>query len=278
MCAVISGILTVRFESVFPHDLQTEVIAHRGGGTLGAENTVDGLLKAAELGVWGSEIDIQRTADGHYVVNHDSTFKRVTGDTRRAQDMTMNEIRRLRVRDTADPAGQPVATLEEMLDASRGRVMLFVELKGATADHRMADDAAKMIMDRGMTQQAVLISMKYELVDYIETHYPEIQTGYLTFASYGKTAQLSCDYLGLEEESATPAQIRRAHRNGKKILVWTVNDEASQRRFLLSGADAVITDRIAQAQETAAQIESRPEAVLIAETLYHWIFDHILSV
>ena len=277
-CAVISGILTVRFDSVFPHDLQTAVIAHRGGGTLGAENTVDGLLKAAELGVWGSEIDIQRTADGHYVVNHDSTFKRTAGDTRRAQDMTLEEIRQLRVRDAADPAGQPVATLEEMLDAARGRVILFVELKGATADHRMADDAVRMIKEADMTQQTVLISMKYELVEYVESHYPEIQTGYLTFASYGKTAQLSCDYLGLEEESATPAQIRRAHRNGKKILVWTVNDETSQRQFLLSGADAVITDRVAQAQETAAAIESRPETVMIAETLYHWISDHILSL
>ena len=71
----------------------------------------------------------------------------------------------------------------------------------------------------------VLISLKYELIDYIETNYPDMQTGFLTFASFGNTAALNCDYIGLEEESATTDAINAIHKEGKKVLVWTANEE-----------------------------------------------------
>lgn len=241
------------FDKFFPVDTDVRIIAHRGGGNEGNENTLSGLDAAWALGAYGSEIDIQRTKDGYYVVNHDGDFKRVAGDSRKPEEMTLREVKMLSV------GGEPVPTYTEMLLASKGRLVLFTELKGATADKRMAEDAVEIVKRYEMEDEVVLISLKYDIIDYIETNYPEIQTGFLTFASFGDTAGLNCDYIGLEEESATSDTIDAIHKEGKKALVWTANEAGSQKHFLCSDIDGIITDNVKQAVELTAQLEQRSD-------------------
>ncbi|MBE6027965.1 MAG: hypothetical protein E7227_05060 [Clostridiales bacterium] len=242
-----------QFDQFFPLETNVRIIAHRAGGNEGRENTLSGLETAWNAGAYGSEIDIQRTKDGYYVLNHDGTFKRVAGDNRRPEEMTLREVKRLSV------DGEPVPTFEEMLISSRGRMVLFTELKGNTADKQMADDAVKLIKQYRMEDECVLISLKYDVIDYIETAYPEIQTGFLTFASFGKTAELNCDYIGLEEESATSDAIKAIHDEGKKVLVWTANEAGSQKHFLCTEADGIITDNVSQAVRLATELEQRSD-------------------
>lgn len=245
--------LNRNFDDVFPKNTDVKIIAHRGGGKEGAENTVAGLLKAWEKGAYGSEIDIQRTKDGHYIINHDGDFARVAGDDRSPEEMTLEEVRQLSV------DGEQIPTLEEMLDAGKGKLIVFVELKGATADRQMADDAVRIIKEKHMEKQTVLISLQYGLIDYIETKYPEMETGLLSFVSFGDTALLNCDYLALEEESASSALIDSIHDQGKKVLIWTVNEKGSQKHFLCSKTDALITDNVSQAMDMIEEINNRSD-------------------
>ena len=246
-------VMYINFDRFFPLDTDVKVIAHRAGGNEGRENTLSGLEAAWAAGAYGSEIDIQRTKDGFYVLNHDGTFKRVAGDSRKPEEMTLREVKKLSV------DGEPVPTFEEMLISSRGRMVLFTELKGNTADRKMADDAVKLVKQYQMEDEAVLISLKYDLIDYIETNYPEMQTGFLTFASFGETAALNCDYIGLEEESATTDAINAIHKEGKKALVWTANEAGSQKHFLCSEVDGLITDNVSQAIGLATELEQRSD-------------------
>ncbi|HCI73590.1 MAG TPA: hypothetical protein DHV42_03510, partial [Lachnospiraceae bacterium] len=229
------------FDTLFPAEKDTKIIAHRGGGNEAAENTVAGLNAAYNAGAYGSEIDIQRTKDGAYVILHDGNFERVAGDSRKPEEMTLKQIRKL------SAFGEPIPTFEEALSSCKGRLVLFTELKGKTADKKMADDAVRIIKENNMEAECVLISLDYELIDYIETKYPEMQTGFLLFASFGATDRLHCDYLGLEEESVTENAISAAHDQGKKMLVWTPNEKSTQKHFLCSNADGLITDNVIQA-------------------------------
>ena len=246
-------VLFAFFDQIFPLDTGVKIIAHRAGGNEGRENTLSGMETAWTLGAYGSEIDIQRTKDGYYVLNHDGTFKRVAGDSRKPEEMTLREVKKLSV------DGEPVPAFEEMLISAKGRMVLFTELKGNTADKQMADDAVKLIKQYQMEDECVLISLKYDVINYIETNYPEIQTGFLTFASFGKTAALNCDYIGLEEESATTDAIDAIHKEGKKALVWTANEKGSQKHFLCTKADGLITDNVSQAIGLATELEQRSD-------------------
>ena len=244
------------FNYFFPSDVSVAVIGHRGSGNDGGENTLAGIRKAIELNCFGTEIDIQRTADGYYVLNHDKTFKRVAGVNKAPGEMTLKEIKELTIK--AEP-GEKVPTIEEVLDTADNKITLFIELKGASADIKMCEDMVALIKERNMLDTCVLISLKYDLIDFIETNYPEINTGYLAFISLGKTADLNCDYLGLEEEAATFSVIESAHENGRKVLVWTPNSPDSQRHFILSDADGIITDNASQASELFKELEARDD-------------------
>jgi len=43
--------------------------------------------------------------------------------------------------------GQEVATLDEILNEAKGKIGVFVELKGETADTKMVDDVVKIIKE-----------------------------------------------------------------------------------------------------------------------------------
>jgi glycerophosphoryl diester phosphodiesterase len=127
----------------------------------------------------------------------------------------------------------------------------------------------RIIKEAGMEEQCVLISLNYALINYTETAYPDMKTGYLTFLSFGNTAALNCDYLGLEEESATGSAIRAIHEQGKKVLVWTPNEPSSQKHFLLSKADGIITDHVSQAFGLISQLEKRTDFEKIVDGIFN---------
>ena len=257
---LVIGILAVavfsmnrHFDELFPLESSVEIIAHRAGGIEAAENTLAGFDAAWKAGAYGSETDVQRTKDGAYILNHDANFSRVANNPGKPEAMTLAEVRTLSV------DGESVPTLEEALNACRGRIILFIELKGATADRQMADDVVRMVRDMDMADACVLISLDYDLIDYIESTYPEMQTGFLLFAAYGEISDLNCDCLAVEEETATPKSIAAIHRQGKKVLVWTVNRKESQKKLLCSNVDGIITDHVSQAAEIRNELSRRTD-------------------
>ena len=175
--------------------------------------------------------------------------------------MTLEQVKQLRV------DGEPVSTLEEMLEASRDKLILFVELKGETADRQMADDAVRIIKEMDMADQTVIISLKYDVLAYVEEKYPEMETGYLAFFSFGDIENTPFDYLALEEEIATPGAIDAIHDKGKKIMVWTVNDEDDIESFLLSDADMIITDEVKMSLEMKERLQNRDTADRIMDMI-----------
>jgi len=265
-CWGVSYVVQENFDELFPAELTADVIGHRGAGTEGGENTISGIKKAIELGCYGAEIDVQRTKDGYYILNHDNTFKRVAGVNMAPSEMTLNEIKELNLNGSDR---DKVPTIEEALDASGKNIVLFIELKGNTADRQMCDDMVNLIKERHLEDYCVLISLKYNLIEYIEDRYPEIQTGYLAFITLGNVGALNCDYLGLEEEAATPSAITAAHENGRKVMVWTPNSAMSQKRFLMSDADAIITDQTSQANSLFDQLQDRDEVQRLFDAFYY---------
>jgi len=55
---------------------------------------------------------------------------------------------------------------------------------------------------------------------------------------------------------ATPEFIRRAHRRGKDVYVWTINDAPTMFEMISRGVDNLITDRPALARDVVEQREN----------------------
>ncbi|MCR5626676.1 MAG: glycerophosphoryl diester phosphodiesterase membrane domain-containing protein [Lachnospiraceae bacterium] len=272
MVFVVFGLVSVglglNYNQVFTRDEPVRIVAHRAGGTMSSENSLEGLEMAIAHGCYASEIDVQRTKDGYYIINHDNDFKRLTGVAKAPQEMTMEEIKELKIKDTTGN-GQllSVVTLEEMLDVIKGREKLYVELKGETADKQMVDDVVRIIREHDCVDDTALISLKYDIIDYAESTYPEFETGTLFFASLGNVANLNCDLIIMEEESASDAKVFDVHSAGKQVIVWTVNTREGMYKFLDADIDAIITDEIPLAEEVQAQLDDRSDLNVLEDKL-----------
>ncbi len=250
------------------HRYQVPLVAHRGGGDLASENSADGVTEAVRHHCYGTETDIQRTKDGYYIINHDDTFKRMAGVNKASQNMTLEEIQALRIPDTRKTGGYVrIPTLEGFLDRGAGRIHYFLELKGATADRQMADDVVRIVKEKGLEDQVTIISLKYDLIDYVESTYPEMDTGVLFFLGTGNLQNMNCDMLIVEEGMATQAMYQLAHDAGKRIVVWTVNTHDALYDFLDDNLDGVITDKVELAEEVAQELEERTELQIIEDRL-----------
>ncbi|MGT2965322.1 glycerophosphoryl diester phosphodiesterase membrane domain-containing protein [Streptococcus acidominimus] len=267
---LISAFLTYYFEEIFNQKHPIEVIAHRAGGNLGAENTLQGIAEATKQDVSWTEIDVQRTKDGFYILNHDADFKRVAGDPRTSSEMTLKESKGLKVNNEFDPSqpAQPVPTIEEVLDVARGKIGLFIELKGKTADKKMVDDMVALIKAEKMEKEAVLLSLDYEIIEYIEATYPEIQSGYLYYFALGQIEDLKGDYLIMEEREAKPEKVALLKAKGKKVVVWTVNTDESIRIFVNSDVDGIITDDVLAVKEGLKTRDERSDLELIIDSIF----------
>ena len=263
----LSVFMAVFFNQVFPEREKTAVVAHRTGGCLASENSLEGLDEAASHGCYGGETDIQRTKDRHYIINHDNDFARLTGDPHKPSELSLEEIKQLKIRDTTGN-GQLLAvpTLEELLDHGKGKVKLFLELKGESADRDMVEDVVRAVKERDMVEDVVLISLNYDVIDYAERKYPEMETGVLIFGSMGDVAKLNCDMIIMEEEmAAVVSTIRSIHDAGKKAGVWTVNTRRAMTRFLDSEVDFVITDDILMAIDVQKVLDERTDYDVIKD-------------
>lgn len=148
-----------------------EVIAHRGHGSE-PENTLRAFIKGRETGADRVEFDIQKDADGDYVVIHDPTVDRTTDGVGRVDQLTTAQLRRLDA-----GKGEKLPLFTEVLDwAVRNDVALDIEVK-----HPHAGDEkqlAGMVRAAGLRDPWVM-SFDADFVERFEDCAPEVTTGVL---------------------------------------------------------------------------------------------------
>ncbi|MDY5585413.1 MAG: glycerophosphodiester phosphodiesterase family protein [Arcanobacterium sp.] len=271
--AGLSLVLAYGADQIIRTEAKISVAAHRGGGNLAAENSLLGVQRSIDIGIEYAELDVQRTKDGIYIINHDDTFKRVAGLDAAAEDLSLTDVLQLKVNDEfkkSRPA-QPVAQLTEVLDLVQNHASfgLFLELKGDTADQKMVDEVVSIIKERQLESRIVLMSLDYDLIKYLEREYPEIQSGYAYFFALGEQQDLVADWLILEEGLAENSQrISQLQEAGKRIAVWTVNSAESIEKFAGSEVDLIITDHPAKVARALFSQQTMGDVELILQ----WFF------
>lgn len=107
------------------------VMAHRGASGYAPENTLAAFRLALEQGADLLETDLRFTKDEVLVCIHDATVDRTTDGHGAVSDLTLAEIKKLRIRSEFDDLypNERVPTLDELLDMTPGDVGLGLELK-----------------------------------------------------------------------------------------------------------------------------------------------------
>lgn len=222
---------------------RTQTIAHRGEWRSegSAQNSRTSLKRALDLGIFGSEIDIWMTTDGHIMVNHDATFKGVT-----VQDTTFAACKRVRL-DNGERMPE-LKHLLKILKQSKSATRLIVEVKPHRDPQRSrecATAAVKAIRKRGLEQRVMYISFSIEACETIHALAPDAEVAYLN----GDRAPEELHRMGLtgidyhiSKFKAHPEWVSEAHQFGMNVNVWTVDNPDDIRAMQALGVDYITTN------------------------------------
>ncbi|MGH1565554.1 glycerophosphodiester phosphodiesterase family protein [Mumia sp. DW29H23] len=119
------------------------VAAHRGQWRDAPENSLEAIELAIRDGAEVVEIDVRPTKDGHLVLMHDDTVDRTTNGKGRLADLTLEQVKSLRLREglggaQAAVTSRTVPTLEEAMRALDGRALANLD-KGWPVREQMYD-------------------------------------------------------------------------------------------------------------------------------------------
>jgi glycerophosphoryl diester phosphodiesterase len=220
-----------------------QVTAHRGHARAAPENTLSAIRKAIEVGADYAEVDVQQTADGTVVLLHDRDLKRVAGDSRRLDELSDAEVRKLDVGSWFSPAfaGERVPTLVEAIDLCRGRIKMNIELKLFGPDRRLAGEVARLVHEGRFEADCLITSFDYDALRELKRHNPRLRTGLIVAHALGDVSRLEVDALSVRADFLSAELMRAARRHGREVHVWTVNDPRQMTRLMMRGVDNIIT-------------------------------------
>jgi glycerophosphoryl diester phosphodiesterase len=242
---VLAGIGIADFADEVTPSEAPRITAHRGSSKAAPENTLSALRQAIEDGADYAEIDVQTTADGAVILQHDGDFMRVGGDPRRVADLTLEEVRALEVGSRFSPefAGEPVATLEEAIDLCRGRLRLNIELKYNRADPTLAGKVGRILREEAFTDQCIVMSLNWDPLSAFAREFPEVRIGLIVFRAIGELVAVDADAFSMNAAQMKAGLVRSIHGRGAEVHVWTVNDPRLALRMIEMNVDNLITDR-----------------------------------
>ena len=215
-----------------------EVVGHRGAAGLEPENTLRSIRKAIDLGVDSVEIDVRVTRDGYLVVIHDETVDRTTNGHGYVKDLTFNEIRRLDA-----GKGEKIPTLEEVLNLTKGKVVLQIELKA-----REATEPTVHLIERNNAERDVIItSFMHDLLGRVHDLNSALRTGAIFFDVQGDICQrainVHSEAIHVYYRNVNSELIENAHKRGLRVSVWSPDEIEDMREMINLGVDEICTNR-----------------------------------
>ncbi|MBE96502.1 glycerophosphodiester phosphodiesterase family protein [Marinobacter sp.] len=257
----------------FEQQDKVSITAHRGSALKAPENTLSAIQQAIEDGADYIEVDVRMTADGVPVLWHDADMRRVFGLDGKISDITLQEAREQDAGAWFAPqfSNERIATLEEVIEKTRGRAYLYVDIKPDPDTPALTREVVSLLNRMEATEGAVIATAEWSVLAEARELAPELKTTLLAQFIVGPLWEQSFDILGLRQNRVTPTTVARAHRSGKELHVWTVNSPDAMSRFIDMGVDNIITDRPDVLAELLERRNKLTDAEVLVVKLRNWL-------
>ncbi|MGC3977068.1 MAG: glycerophosphodiester phosphodiesterase family protein [Paludibacteraceae bacterium] len=224
---------------------QTKVIAHRGFWDTenSAQNSLTSLYKASNTGCYGSEFDVQMTADGKLIVFHDNELK-----GKKIYETPYDSLRNYRLSN-----GEILPTLEQYLIHARNcpKIKLILEIKTykdipLQNIRKIVSETMSLVNFYGLQSRTEYIAFDLSVCKEVRKKDANIPVFYLNGdASPAELKALNITGLNYHYKKITenPTLVTEAHTLGLKLNVWTVNDVKAMNQFIEQGVDFITTDK-----------------------------------
>jgi glycerophosphoryl diester phosphodiesterase len=242
------------------------VLAHRGDSARYPENTMPAFDSAVEMKVDVIETDVHLTADGKVVIWHDDTLERMSGDSRRINSMSWQEIKKVNAGTLFTKDGGKTFPFKDKnihpvlirdLLCKYPHMKFNVDLKDK--DLLLAEKFAEILKELDCSRRVITASFHKNVLVYFRKLLPESLTsctsnevmrlillyrsGILTIPFPYKKRILQVPEYSNNTKVLSKRFIKYLHKRQFKVQVWTVNNIRDMNRLLDMGVDGIFTDK-----------------------------------
>ena len=226
----------------------TKIIAHRGASALKTENTVAAFKEAAQRYYYGIETDLYKTADGKYVLIHNSTTGSLADRDLKVEESTFDELRSLKMRDinTGEFSSDlRLPTPEEYIEiCKRFNKKCILELKSEFTLSEIGD-LLSVLEKTGYIENIIFISFCYDNLIKIKSYRPEQKCQFLTekldkdilFMCSGDKIDIDCS-----DREFTPEYMHFIHELEIEVNVWTIDSRDRAAELIELGIDYITSN------------------------------------
>jgi len=217
-------------------------IGHRGNSLFAPENTLAAFAAAqgkADL----VETDARLSADGKLVIMHDATVDRTTDGTGTVASKTVAQLKLLDAGSwfSAEFAGEPVPTLEEVITNTSSYATVLIERKDGPASAYVEE-----LRRLGAMDEVIVQSFDWNFLAAVHALEPGLRlgalgSGTLNAANLNTIIQAGAGIVAWEKSTVTANEVQLVHNAGLALYVWTV-DGAEIRNFIDLGVEGIISN------------------------------------
>lgn len=243
---------------------QPVIFGHRGACAHAPENTLASFKLAVEQSADFVELDAKLSADRQVMVHHDQTVDRTTNGTGRVNQLTCAQLKELDAGGKFNSKfyGEKIPTLDEVFKAVGKDILVNVELTNyASKNDDLVAKVVEVVKTNKMESRVLFSSFLPQNLTQANKLLPEAPVGLLCLEGIAGIFTRSFLYLGVSPENVHPylqdtteALVRREHKRGRRVNVWTVNDGEDMKRLFKIGVDGIFTDDPLKARSILAEV------------------------
>lgn len=224
-------------------------IGHRGACGYVAENTIESIDKAIELGVDGIEIDVFKCKSGELVLFHDQTLSNLVGRPERIEKLTLEELSECLINNKYS-----IPTLKKVLEKFTTPLFINIELKGVDTAVSTSNMLNKFISKEKWQESSFIISsFQWKELEKLREVNKTIPIGILFDRK--KTINDAIEFANAINAQAihpyftllNKKNVKKIKNNNFKIFTWTVNNKKDIEYIRMLNIDGIISsypDRI----------------------------------
>ena len=225
---------------------KTDIVAHRGFWNCEeagyAKNSIAALRCAQEAGFWGSEFDVNITADSVLIVYHDGEI-----NGKKIEEYPYSEFKDFKIAN-----GETIPTIDEFLAQGKKypATKLVYEFKPQSnpeTENTFVNLAIANLAENGLLDpdRVMFISFSRNICERLARMLPGYTVQYLNSdMDPDQLDALNINGVDYNHEVfvKNPKWYRMARKNGMSVNAWTVNKEEDMVRMIKLGVDQITTD------------------------------------